>query len=47
VHDQDALDAIADLLKNRPRQTLNWRSHIQVFAELMLGLAQAHQATVH
>lgn len=47
VHDQDALDAIADLLNNRPRQTLNWRSPIQVFAELMQGLAESHQATVH
>ena len=32
VHDRDALDAIADLLNNRPCQTLNWRSLIQVFA---------------
>jgi IS30 family transposase len=47
VHDQDALDAIADLLNNRPRQTLNWRSPIQVFAELMHSIAKSHQATVH
>ncbi len=47
VHDQEALDAMADLLNNRPRQTLNRRSPIQVFAELMQGLAQSHQATVH
>ena len=47
VHDQDALDSIADLLNNRPRQTLNWRSPIQVFAELMQSIAQSHQATVH
>jgi IS30 family transposase len=47
VHDQEALDAIADLLNNRPRQTLNWRSPIQVFAELMRGLTESHQATVH
>jgi len=47
VHDQDALDANADLLNKRPRQTLNWRSPIQVFAELMHGLAESHQATVH
>jgi transposase, IS30 family len=39
VHDQNALDAIADLLNNRPRQSLNWRSSIQVFAELMRGIA--------
>lgn len=24
VHDQEALDSIADLMNNRPRQTLNW-----------------------
>lgn len=47
VHDQDALDSIADLLNNRPRQTLNWRSPIQVFAELMHRLPETHHATVH
>ena len=47
VHDQDALDAIADLLNNRPRQTLNWRSPIQVFAELMQDINQRAQATIH
>jgi IS30 family transposase len=47
VHDQDALDAIADLLNNRPRQTLNWRSPIQVFAELMQDINQKAQATIH
>lgn len=47
VHDQDALDSMADLLNNRPRQTLNWRSPIQVFAELMQGINQKAQATIH
>jgi transposase, IS30 family len=47
VHDQDALDSMADLLNNRPRQTLNWRSPIQVFRELMQGIAEQAQATIH
>jgi len=47
VHDQQALDSIADLLNNRPRQTLNWRSPMQAFAELMQGMAQQDQATLH
>jgi len=47
VHDQQALDSIADLLNNRPRQTLNWRSPIQAFAELMQSMAQHDQATLH
>lgn len=47
VYDQQALDSIADLLNNRPRQTLNWRSPIQAFAELVRGIAQQDQATLH
>ena len=47
VHDQEALDSIADLLNNRPRQTLGWRSPIQAFAELMRGIEQQAQATLH
>jgi len=47
VHDQAALDSIADLLNNRPRQTLNWRSPIQAFAELMRSMSEANQATIH
>jgi len=47
VHDQQALDSIADLLNNRPRQTLNWRSPIQAFRDLMQGLAGQAQATIH
>lgn len=47
VYDQQALDSIADLLNNRPRQTLNWRSPIQAFAELVRGMAQQDQATLH
>ena len=47
AYDQQALDSIADLLNNRPRQTLNWRSPIQAFGELMQGIAQQAQATIH
>lgn len=47
VHDQQALDSIADLLNNRPRQTLKWRSPIQAFRDLMQGIAEQAQATIH
>lgn len=47
VHDQETLDSIADLLNNRPRQTLNWRSPSQAFAELMQGMNEQTQATLH
>ena len=47
AHDQAALDSIADLLNNRPRQTLNWRSPIQAFRDLMQGVSEKAQATIH
>lgn len=47
IHDQQALDSIADLLNNRPRQTLNWRSPLQAFRELMQGITEQAQATIH
>lgn len=47
VHDQQALDSIADLLNNRPRQTLDWRSPIQAFRELVNASAQMPQSTIH
>lgn len=47
VHDQVALDSIADLLNNRPRQTLNWRSPIQAFRDLIQGVSEMAQATIH
>lgn len=39
VYTQEELDAIADSLNGRPRQTLGWRAPIEVFAET---LANAH-----
>jgi IS30 family transposase len=47
VHDQVALDAIADLLNNRPRETLDWRSPIQAFREMMQTVAEQDVAAVH
>ena len=47
IHDQAALDSIADLLNNRPRQTLNWRSPIQAFRDLIQGASEMAQATIH
>ncbi len=46
IHDQAALDSIADLLNNRPRQSLNWRSPIQAFRDLMQGVAEKAQAII-
>jgi len=47
VHDQIALDSIADLLNNRPRQTLNWRSPIQAFRDLIHGAPETAHPTIH
>jgi len=47
VHDQDALDSIADLMNNRPRQTLDWRSPYQAFQQFMLAIEQRQDATIH
>lgn len=47
VHDQQSLDSIADLLNNRPRETLGWRSPIQAFRELVEASSQKAQATIH
>lgn len=47
IHDQDALDSIADLMNNRPRQTLEWRSPYQAFMQFMQAIAQRQDATIH
>ncbi len=47
IHDQTALDSIADLMNNRPRETLEWRSPYQAFQQLMQAIAQRQGATIH
>lgn len=47
VYSQDQLDSIADLLNNRPRATLDWRSPIQAMRELLQGLAEQQGSTIH
>ena len=46
-HDQDALDSIADLLNNRPRQTLGWLSPYEKFRQFMQAIEQQQSATIH
>ena len=46
VYTQAELDAIADSMNNRPRQTLGWDTPLQVFAR-MLAQGHAAAATVH
>lgn len=47
VFSQDELDAIADQMNNRPRATHDWRSPLQVFAEILAAQAQVQTSTVH
>ena len=47
VHDQDALDSIADMMNNRPRETLGWKSPYQAFQQFMQAIAQRQDATIH
>lgn len=47
VHDQDALDSIADRMNNRPRETLGWKSPYQAFQLFMQAIAQRQSATSH
>jgi IS30 family transposase len=47
VHDQVAFDSIADLLNNRPHQTLNWRSPAQAFRDLVQGIIEKTKTTIH
>jgi len=47
VHDQQALDSIADLMNNRPRKTLGWDSPYQAFTQLMQAIGLREAATIH
>lgn len=47
VHDQDALDSIADMMNNRPRETLGWKSPYQAFQQFMQAIAQRQGVTIH
>ena len=47
VHDQEALDSIADLMNNRPRQTLDWRAPYQAFAQCMAALEDRNSSAIH
>jgi IS30 family transposase len=47
VFSQDELDGIADEMNNRPRATHDWRSPIQVFAEIMRALDQKSTSVIH
>ena len=46
IYTQEELDAIADSLNTRPRQTLGWDTPLQVFSRT-LGAAQSAAAGVH
>jgi len=49
VYTQAELDAIADSMNNRPRQTLGWDTPLQVFARMLAQRRAAHvaAATLH
>jgi IS30 family transposase len=47
AHSQQELDAIADLMNNRPRQTLNWQSPYQAFLGFMQAIKQQPHQTIH
>lgn len=47
VHDQEALDSIADLMNNRLRQTLDWRAPYQAFAQCMAALEDRNSSAIH
>ena len=47
VFDQDGLDSIADLLNNRPRETLTWDSPAQAFMQLMTAIQERQQSSTH
>ncbi|MFN9476493.1 hypothetical protein [Acidovorax sp.] len=35
VHDQDAMRSIANMMNNRPRETLGWKAPYQAFKQFM------------
>ena len=41
VYTQEELDAVADSMNTRPRQTLNWHTPMQAFSAMMLAQSQA------
>jgi transposase, IS30 family len=47
AYDQVALDSIADLLNNRPRETLNCHSPYQVFKTFMQSISESKTATIN
>ena len=46
VYDQDALDSIADLMNNRPRMTLEWKTPYQTFAGFMQAIAEKQSPNI-
>ena len=47
VRDLEALDSITDLMNNRPRLTLDWRSSYEAFMQFMKAMEQQKTATIH
>jgi IS30 family transposase len=47
VYTQAELDAIADSMNSRPRQTLDWATPLQVFARMLAQARSAAAANVH
>lgn len=46
VYSQEQLDAVADLLNGRPRQTLGWRTPLQVYGEHLARLTLAPEEVI-
>lgn len=47
VHDQQALDSIADMMNNRLREILEWKLLYQAFQQFMQAVEQRQGATIH
>jgi IS30 family transposase len=45
IHTEEELDAIAEELNNRPRQTLNWMTPLERFAQVLQWPAETKAAT--